>query len=1097
MAKTSSSPPLYPEANLVPDDNDELIGSDELAQITLFGALRRGKIKVEEAPGSVILRRFLRGEIVCRQGEPGHSAFYLVPTEDMLKLREYQLAQVTGEGAPPDASEARAQELREQIAGLQATLKELPPVQDRVAARAYLLPTTDVRPKASGWRAWLGWGNSSGAKAPGDLGVRSIAVDGPSEIDAATRIAPLHEDELFGEMSCVMFTPRSATVAADRDCFAVEFLRNVLEGLQRDESFRQRMDQTYQERVLGAHLRRLELLEDLSDDELELFKPCVELRVVNPGDVIVEEGDVSDSVYIVRSGLVQVVQNLQASLSVEQVQRWPEFCQHILREKDKRPVVTEAAPAAKKGGAAEILAAARNKGAAAAKAGEVQPAAPLSTTKPSPAEILAAARAKKGAAPSGGAESAPAAASPPASDAPPAKPAGKPASVTDILAAARAKKGASEPPAAPPEEGAAAAPPAKPAAPGNVQDILAAARAAKTRPADATKSAASGETPPPATEEKSAPQKKAAPNVNDILAAARKPKAPAAAELPAAEPKTEPAADQPLFAEPAGGSKADPTSGTPVGWLWNWLPPHVRQAVEQVASGQNDDPRPRTLIVRALNQVARQRKWLGDDVMKPVLQVPAVASVVDALPKGPQGVGKQWTDLDVRIGGRAALHGLFPEFVPSRARSDGPPRIVRYLGRGECFGEMGAVLGGPRSATCICYDHPPDEDRRASSRVELVRIGAADFQRLIRQIPRISQRVDRRIAEYQRADEQRRGQEADDTLLSAPEFRDEGLAQGQKLLLIDLDRCTRCGDCVRACINTHDDGRTRLFLDGPRFDRFLIPSACRQCRDPLCMVGCPVGSIQRGENGEIVIRDWCIGCGLCAKQCPYDSIQMHDIGLVPERAPGWQIAPVGEGESPSWCQKTGSLPNAIVAESPFLWSPDLAEALAARSGDGAAWRTARRWLEPVGFRLDFQCDGQWRSRLGFSLEAETKTGRAEAWLNGEPIPLERGSAKVATANLRRGHNVLCVRLSPAEKGTELVAGGQILRVWLGALPEVGELTRQFVENLEEANFKLQASRAVVCDLCSSLPSRTPACVHECPHAAAMRVDAFFDFPALR
>ena len=60
------------------------------------------------------------------------------------------------------------------------------------------------------------------------------------------------------------------------------------------------------------------------------------------------------------------------------------------------------------------------------------------------------------------------------------------------------------------------------------------------------------------------------------------------------------------------------------------------------------------------------------------------------------------------------------------------------------------------------------------------------------------------------------------------EYDELGLIQGQRLLLIDLDRCTRCGDCVTACVNTHDDGYTRLFLDGPRIDRYMVPSACRQ-----------------------------------------------------------------------------------------------------------------------------------------------------------------------------------------------------------------------------------------------------------------------------
>src|SRR5262249_29959423 len=106
-------------------------------------------------------------------------------------------------------------------------------------------------------------------------------------------------------------------------------------------------------------------------------------------------------------------------------------------------------------------------------------------------------------------------------------------------------------------------------------------------------------------------------------------------------------------------------------------------------------------------------------------------------------------------------------------------------------------------------------------------------------------------------------------------FEELGLIQGQKIMLIDLDRCTPFEECVRACVDPHNDGRTKLFLDGPRFDKYLVPTTCRSCLDPVCMIGCPVGSIHRGDKGQMVIENWCIGCGQCAKQCPYGSIQMH------------------------------------------------------------------------------------------------------------------------------------------------------------------------------------------------------------------------------
>ena len=47
---------------------------------------------------------------------------------------------------------------------------------------------------------------------------------------------------------------------------------------------------------------------------------------------------------------------------------------------------------------------------------------------------------------------------------------------------------------------------------------------------------------------------------------------------------------------------------------------------------------------------------------------------------------------------------------------------------------------------------------------------------------------------------------------------------------------------------------------------------------------------------------------------------------------------------------------------------------------------------------------------------------------------------------------------------------------------------------EEVREKLVTDRAVVCDLCSTLSGQTPACVRACPHDAAMRVNARFEFP---
>ncbi|MCZ7648594.1 MAG: 4Fe-4S dicluster domain-containing protein [Planctomycetota bacterium] len=107
--------------------------------------------------------------------------------------------------------------------------------------------------------------------------------------------------------------------------------------------------------------------------------------------------------------------------------------------------------------------------------------------------------------------------------------------------------------------------------------------------------------------------------------------------------------------------------------------------------------------------------------------------------------------------------------------------------------------------------------------------------------------------------------------------------QAQSLLLLDLERCTRCDECVRACADAHD-GVTRLVREGLRFDKYLVATSCRSCLDPVCMIGCPVGSIRRRETLEVIIEDWCIGCEKCVKQCPYGNIAIHEFPAEGEGA---------------------------------------------------------------------------------------------------------------------------------------------------------------------------------------------------------------------
>jgi CRP-like cAMP-binding protein len=120
--------------------------------------------------------------------------------------------------------------------------------------------------------------------------------------------------------------------------------------------------------------------------------------------------------------------------------------------------------------------------------------------------------------------------------------------------------------------------------------------------------------------------------------------------------------------------------------------------------------------------------------------------------------------------------------------------------------------------------------------------------------------------------------------MSAQQLMLDGQVEAASLLIIDLEKCVRCGNCSASCHDRH--GASRLARRGKKIRRrehgfkegrhqhVLIPSSCYHCANPECMIGCPTGAIHREKDGEVNIYDFCIGCTNCARRCPYDNITM-------------------------------------------------------------------------------------------------------------------------------------------------------------------------------------------------------------------------------
>ena len=73
------------KASLESREGDERLPVELLAEIGIFKYFKPDKLA--EFPGSVVLRRYKETETICREGEAGWTAFYIVPAEDICDGR--------------------------------------------------------------------------------------------------------------------------------------------------------------------------------------------------------------------------------------------------------------------------------------------------------------------------------------------------------------------------------------------------------------------------------------------------------------------------------------------------------------------------------------------------------------------------------------------------------------------------------------------------------------------------------------------------------------------------------------------------------------------------------------------------------------------------------------------------------------------------------------------------------------------------------------------------------------------------------------------------------------------------------------------------
>lgn len=281
---------------------------------------------------------------------------------------------------------------------------------------------------------------------------------------------------------------------------------------------------------------------------------------------------------------------------------------------------------------------------------------------------------------------------------------------------------------------------------------------------------------------------------------------------------------------------------------------------------------PRKQILKLMNSVVSVKKTLDEVFMLRALQT---AIFPEADPKFLKSLVQKVKMKNFKKGealfregdkGDAAYVIRKGSVKISRKNLQGADVAQTYIAAGNVVGEMALLTEAdqPRSATVI-----------AAVASETILIDKANFLELLNENPEVRRRLtqlakERQVENLTQEQSEYRGKVLDFAMA-------EGVTDADNVLLIDSDLCVACDNCEKACAATHS-GVSRLNRKGGKnYACIQIPISCRHCENPLCMLDCPPDALARMPDGEVIIKDSCIGCGNCTKNCPYGVIQLvHD-----------------------------------------------------------------------------------------------------------------------------------------------------------------------------------------------------------------------------
>jgi Fe-S-cluster-containing dehydrogenase component len=275
-------------------------------------------------------------------------------------------------------------------------------------------------------------------------------------------------------------------------------------------------------------------------------------------------------------------------------------------------------------------------------------------------------------------------------------------------------------------------------------------------------------------------------------------------------------------------------------------------------------------LKQRLDKIYRERSLFSQLKTTPLLQA-CDDAFIEYLAKKVELVSCEPDEVVAREGEPAgALYLVRSGFLKLSQKLGEGEVVVSYLSKGMTLGEVELLIDGVKAWTCTAT---------SVEYTDLVKISLEDLQVLFKKYSDIrKQLMNTAVLRIKEMGANKKSINRSEFIQASLE---KGLMEGSSILVIDLETCTRCDDCVRACADTHG-GRPRFVREGDKYENLLITKACYHCHDPVCLVGCPTGAIRRASAGEVVeiVDHLCIGCQACANNCPYDAIVMHETGEV-------------------------------------------------------------------------------------------------------------------------------------------------------------------------------------------------------------------------